>query len=52
MMKLANICWKWRKSRETVVLDEDGTMMYVKAVQTLGGSSGWGAGTKPEDYFK
>ena len=39
------------KSRETVVLDEDGTMMYVKAVQTLGGSSGWGAGTLPDDYF-
>ena len=40
------------KSRETVVLDEDGTMMYTKAVKTLGGSSAWSAGMKPESYYK
>ena len=40
------------KSRETVILDEDGTMMYVSYVKTLGGSAAWAAGTKPEDYYK
>lgn len=40
------------RSRETVVLEEDGTMMYTKAVKTLGGASAWAAGTKPEDYYK
>ncbi len=40
------------ESRETVVLDEDGTMMFVSNVTTLGGSKGWAPFTKPEDYFK
>lgn len=39
------------KDRSTVVLDEDGTMMYCNAVGTLGGSSAWRPFTKPEDYF-
>lgn len=40
------------KSRDTVVLDEDGTMMYVSYVGNLGGSAAWNPFTKPEDYFK
>lgn len=33
------------------VIDEDGTMMWVNAVTTLGGSSAWAPFTKAEDYF-
>lgn len=40
------------QSRETVVLDEDGTMMYFMAVESMGGTKGWAPFTKPEDYFK
>lgn len=40
------------KSPDTVVLDEDGTMMYVSYVTNLGGSRAWAPRTKPEDYFK
>ena len=36
----------------TPVLDEDGTMMYLSAVTTLGGSKAWRPFTKPEDYYK
>lgn len=40
------------KNRETVEIDEDGTMMWVSAVNTLGGSDGWSRTTRPEDYYK
>jgi len=40
------------KSRETVVLEDDGTMMYVSAVGTLGGSRAWSEGTTPDEYYK
>lgn len=39
------------KSRETVILENDGTMMWVKAVNTLGGARGWDKDTKPADYY-
>ena len=35
----------------TPVLDEDGTMMWVMYVNTLGGAKAWAAFTKPEDYY-
>ena len=50
--KFARYLLEMAKSRETVILDEDGTMMYVSYVKTLGGSAAWAAGTKPEDYYK
>lgn len=34
------------------VLDEDGTMMYFMAIESLGGSSAWKPFTRPEDYYK
>jgi len=36
----------------TPVIDEDGTMMWVMYVNTLGGDKAWAAFTKPEDYYK
>ncbi len=36
----------------TPVLDDDGTMMWVSYVNTLGGDKAWAAFTKPEDYYK
>lgn len=40
------------ESKETVVLEDDGTMMYTKSVKTLGGSAAWTAGTTPEEYYQ
>ena len=39
------------KKKEPVI-DEDGTMMWLMYVQTLGGSEAWAPFTKPEDYYK
>ena len=50
--KFARYLLEQAKSKETAVIDEDGTMMYVSYVTTLGGSSAWSAGTKPEDCDK
>ena len=40
------------KNKETVILEEDGTMMYTKSVKTLGGSAAWAAGTTPNEYYQ
>ncbi len=50
--KVAIYLLEMAKSRETVVLDEDGTMMFVSKIQDLGGTRAWRPFTKPEDYFK
>ena len=34
------------------ILDDDGTMMYVSYVSSLGGQYAWAPFTKPEDYYK
>ena len=40
------------KGREYAVLDEDGTMMWVNAVTTLGGSQGWSSYTTLDEYYR
>lgn len=37
--------------KETPVLDEDGSMMWVSYVNILGGTRGWSQFTKPEEYY-
>lgn len=49
--QLAKYLIEKAKDRSTVVLEDDGTMMYCMAVGTLGGSSSWNPFTKPEDYY-
>lgn len=34
------------------VLDEDGTMMWVSPIQSIGGNAAWAPFTKVEDYYK
>ncbi len=41
-----------RAQAKDPVLDEDGTMMWVSYVTTLGGKDAWYAYTKPETYYK
>lgn len=41
-----------RAQAKDPVLDEDGTMMWVSYVTTLGGKEAWYAYTKPETYYK
>lgn len=40
------------KGREYAVIDEDGTMMWCMAIQTLDPVNAWAAFTNPDDYYR